>query len=290
MQSKQWGAQINFQIVATTSAIGIGLEGNSNVQERIAGMWKIEGKALMSTQRVLSELTAIGASNAPWLVEKLDWFKQNLASLKVELTKLSLPVSLKRVESIEVLCSIEGDPETFARLLNARISDLRDRIEDEIETRYICAISPNSTTFLKRERSILNSQVEAAFPDAIFDLHEAADCIGFSRYTAAVFHLMRAMESAITKVGLKLNATVIGSNGKNLPWGILISNIGAKISAMEAGNEKEGWQSTHAMLYSVKEAWRNDTMHPKQTYTEEEAVEVFDAVKSFMRRLAGQVT
>jgi hypothetical protein len=97
------------------------------------------------------------------------------------------------------------------------------------------------------------------------------------------------MESAISKAGERLNATVKGANDKSLSWGVLISNLGTKISAMESGKEKDDWQATHAMLYAVKEAWRNDTMHPKQTYTEDEAVEIFDAVKSFIRRLASLV-
>ena len=39
----------------------------------------------------------------------------------------------------------------------------------------------------------------------------------------------------------------------------------------------------------MKLAWRNEVMHPKQTYTEEEALEVFAASKAFMRELASVV-
>ena len=55
---------------------------------------------------------------------------------------------------------------------------------------------------------------------------------------------------------------------------------------MEKGDARDNWSQVHANLYHVKQAWRNDTMHPKATYTEEEAREVFDAMKAFMRHLA----
>jgi hypothetical protein len=38
-------------------------------------------------------------------------------------------------------------------------------------------------------------------------------------------------------------------------------------------------------LRHVKNAWRNPTMHPKRTYTEEEARDILNCVRSFMREL-----
>ena len=38
-------------------------------------------------------------------------------------------------------------------------------------------------------------------------------------------------------------------------------------------------------LYAVKVAWRNEVMHPKQTYTSEEADAVFRNVRIFIREL-----
>jgi hypothetical protein len=39
-------------------------------------------------------------------------------------------------------------------------------------------------------------------------------------------------------------------------------------------------------LYNVKIAWRNEVMHPKQTYTPDEGKMVFIAVRGFMSDLA----
>jgi hypothetical protein len=40
-------------------------------------------------------------------------------------------------------------------------------------------------------------------------------------------------------------------------------------------------------LYIVKVAWRNEVMHPKQTYTFEEAKSIFGNVRTFIADLAG---
>jgi uncharacterized protein YwgA len=78
----------------------------------------------------------------------------------------------------------------------------------------------------------------------------------------------------------------VETRGARQDWGILLSEINKKIESMPKGAEKNNWSQVHANLYHVKQAWRNETMHPKATYTEEEAREVFDAMKAFSRHLA----
>jgi hypothetical protein len=92
---------------------------------------------------------------------------------------------------------------------------------------------------------------------------------------------MRAMEAAVQRLSAEL-----GIRNINREWGKLLSDIGGKIENMPKGEKRDDWSQVHANLYHVKQAWRNDTMHPKATYTEEEAREVFEAMKAFMRKLA----
>lgn len=47
-----------------------------------------------------------------------------------------------------------------------------------------------------------------------------------------------------------------------------------------------GQRAAAGHLYSVKVAWRNEVMHPKQTYTLEQARGIFDSVRIFMVDLA----
>jgi hypothetical protein len=49
---------------------------------------------------------------------------------------------------------------------------------------------------------------------------------------------------------------------------------------------KSSLASAAAHLQSVRLAWRNEVMHPKQTYTRQEAFDIFNASKAFMVQLA----
>ena len=128
--------------------------------------------------------------------------------------------------------------------------------------------------------------VAASFPKAIPDLAEAAMCIVMSRPTASVFHLMRAMETSLVVAGDRLGATVIDRNNKELEWGKIISNIKAQIEKLPAGDMRDDWSAIIGVLYHVNKAWRNNTMHPRDTHTEEEAAQIFEAVKKFMKSLS----
>jgi len=119
------------------------------------------------------------------------------------------------------------------------------------------------------------------FPTCIEDYAEAFKCFSVGRNTATVFHLMRAMEAAVKEIGKHL-----GIANVEKAWGKILADIDVKIKAMPAGKNKKAWNEVRANLYHVKECWRNETMHPKQTYTEQEAKAIIEAVAVFMRKLA----
>ena len=58
---------------------------------------------------------------------------------------------------------------------------------------------------------------------------------------------------------------------------------------MPRGPEKDKWSEALTLLVHVKQAWRNPTMHPKRTYTQAEADDIFRATRSFMQNLADLV-
>jgi hypothetical protein len=118
-------------------------------------------------------------------------------------------------------------------------------------------------------------------PDVIEDLQEARRCLAFSLPTACVFHLMRAMEFSVSEISKKL-----GNEIKDERWGILLGQIHRKIQQLPKGKNKNDWSEIHALLFHVKQAWRNSTMHPKKTYTDDEAKRIYDAVISFMVHLS----
>jgi hypothetical protein len=135
------------------------------------------------------------------------------------------------------------------------------------------------------------ASVSKKFPKAIEDISEAAKCLAFQRCTASVFHLMRVMEIGVRTLGRKLKVSV---DVENETWYQIMEHVdGAirKLPAQTANNKRRKAElaAISANLNAVRIAQRNEVMHPKQTYTREEAHAVYRATKAFMDHLAGQV-
>lgn len=163
-------------------------------------------------------------------------------------------------------------------------TEVRSRLQDELgETRFYC-LSASCAGYYSPEEPLFGSIVEARLSRAADDISEAGKCFATGRYTASIFHIMRALEAALQEAG-----TLLGLRKVEIAWGPLLSAVHAKIEVMPKGQARDDWSEIQANLYHVKQAWRNDTMHPKATYTEEEAREVFDAMKAFMRQLASKL-
>jgi hypothetical protein len=131
--------------------------------------------------------------------------------------------------------------------------------------------------------------VFTAFNDAARDLDEASKCLALERNTAAVFHLMLAMERVLRRLAARMNATLVNKKGDWEKWSVLVSNMKAAIPAQPLP-EQDAWTEAHNLLWGVGKVWRNETMHPADAYTDAEAQEIYDAVRVFMTRLAPLVT
>ncbi|MFD1982727.1 hypothetical protein ACFSOZ_08565 [Mesorhizobium newzealandense] len=211
-----------------------------------------------------------------------------IGQLAPELERLDLRQSAKKLSYVDrsLTSAVAVPTDVYARFISQQIEDFRERLFDELEDRKIYCMSGKQSDYLTNAVHGFGPEVAAAFPNVEYDLEEAAKTLSFERGTATVFHLMRAMDLALTALGEKLSATVRDKDGKPLVWGKIIANCRGKIEGMPDDDAKDAWDSAMSLLFHVKEVWRNTTMHPMQKYTVEEATEVFEACRAFMRRLA----
>lgn len=167
------------------------------------------------------------------------------------------------------------------------VGDLNNRIRDELKRRTLLIISSKSRQFFDQNAApLFGDEVFNKFVDSADDIAEAGKCLALERSTAAVFHLMRAMEAAVKILGEKLEATVMDANGEFLPWGKIVANIKPKIDAMPRGPGQDAWLELHAMLHSVNRAFRTKTAHPVRKYSMDDAEKAFSAAKAFMQEMA----
>jgi hypothetical protein len=160
------------------------------------------------------------------------------------------------------------------------INELQDRINDEMEDHLFMHI-PADRAELYNDPELFGKDVNSKFPDIQFDLVEAGNCYAAGRGTAVVFHLMRVMETGVQAFGIKLGVAL--ADKKN--WQNILDEINKAIKALPKTSQTVEMSQVSANLYAVKLAWRNEVMHPKDTYTLEEADNLIRQVKIFMQQL-----
>lgn len=218
----------------------------------------------------------------------IDTVIETLAELRHECIKLKLTLAQATLDRFgESIGALAGKTvREIGTTLKPVISDLNLRIWDQLKTTLFLVVSTDHADFYKQTTPLFGADIESKFPNISEDISEAGKCLALSRYTATVFHLSRAMEIAVIKLGETMGVTVVDKDNSGLEWGKILSNLSIPIERMQRGEKKERWSSTFTLLTHTKIAWRNPTMHPKQTYTEEQALEIFSAARSFIRSLA----
>lgn len=205
------------------------------------------------------------------------------------LETVGLPLALKQLDALADLLDRDPFPVTDLHLLVRDFREFRRRVQDELELVSILWLPPERARYY--DRDIFGSTIAAAFPSASFDLEEGARCFAVGRFTACVFHLMRAQE--VTLGALSAHLRIV----KHSPtWEAYLSAMPSAIQAAYPnkdkahGDKRTYFSGLEGQLRSIKTAWRNPTMHQiAKTYTEEMAEELVVLVRGFMREAATEL-
>lgn len=168
------------------------------------------------------------------------------------------------------------------------VDDLRRRLLDQALAWHTFAISEADYEIYAPTSPIFGEAIVKKIPRIAEDIEESAKCLTLGRNTACVFHLMRVMEICVQKLGQKLKVKILP---KEESWNKIIDHVNGAIRTLPAKtkaqkHKKHEYGMCAANMDHVRIAWRNEVMHPKQTYTADEAAEVFAAVKSYVKNLA----
>ncbi|MCB2106457.1 MAG: hypothetical protein KDE14_02095, partial [Rhodobacteraceae bacterium] len=185
--------------------------------------------------------------------------------------------------------------ESLARILttqngkNQIVGDLhyvRRALLDQGGLTSLAMFSASERDLISPPAPLFGPEVEAKFPDMGEDISESGKCLGYGLPTATVFHLMRVMERGLQRFGNEIGVTL--ANEKN--WQNVLNEANKVIKALDHKLPRtKALAEAASHLYAVKVAWRNEVMHPKQTYTMEQAREIFDNCRAFIRDLAGLI-
>ncbi len=213
---------------------------------------------------------------------------EKTADIRARLKPMDLQLSLMFLDRMDFDLDDEGD-ETTARQFAHAVSDLSMRITDELKLTKVLQI-PRERAPHYLQKDAFGVAVSNRFSDAVTDLEEASTCFALGRYTACVFHLMRVLELGCQELAKKMGVAF----PVDLTWQTLLNNVRSALKALNSratrtAAEKELYKKgseAAAHLQNVKDAWRNDVMHPRASYTEEQALDVWNHSKPLMIKLA----
>ena len=76
-------------------------------------------------------------------------------------------------------------------------AEIQSCLRDELSLSTVFVISADKVRYFQTNDPLFGAEVDGKFPSAAFEIAEAGKCLALERSTAAVFHLMRALEVAI---------------------------------------------------------------------------------------------
>ncbi len=198
---------------------------------------------------------------------------------KAEICAQEFDLCAAAVERLEHTLATTSD----SKVIVADIDDLRRRLLDQAKSIFCITLTKHESQLYAPKGPHFGASVEAKFPQMSEDISEAGKCLGLGRSTAAVFHIMRVMELGVQTLGAELGVQLVTE--KN--WQNILDEVHKAIKPLNHKLQRtKDLSEAAAHLYSVKLAWRNEVMHPKQTYTPDEATAIFAACRSFVGQLA----
>ncbi len=186
-------------------------------------------------------------------------------------------------------------PVTYTAV-GASLADIESRFADHLIDIKLFVLDQNEASLFQPADDLLNfaggpvQGFSGAFPNAAFEIEEAAKCIALGRYTASVFHCMRTLEHGIKALAKRLEIPdPTKPSEKN--WGIILGLIKDEIdakwpkNARLAGSTGARLEALYATLDAVKNPLRNATMHVEAVYAPHEALHIARCTGVFMMEL-----
>ena len=184
----------------------------------------------------------------------------------------------------------------------------REFLITELQKRRFLFIAPERAAYLDQD-ALFGKGVFDAFPSARPDIREGGNCLAADCGTAAVFHLMRAVEWGLralcVDLGFRRLRTKNRKTGKvtYMPlgwtdWETILNQLKAKVTERvgktKRGPKKQLYQEFYYPalqdIEGIKDAWRNHVMHTRREYTPKGAGDVFDYVRRLLVNLSSRVS
>lgn len=217
------------------------------------------------------------------LVKSLPDYRETCVDANLRISAMALDDLISQVKD-------RTPPSLTFETLRAALNELSNTLHRELKCITVLCLNPKRSEFYKAT-NLFGGEVARNFPSTTFDIEEAGNCLATERSTAAVFHLIRVIEVGLQALGKTLNVPHLDPR-LNPTWEAILGKCDAELKKTRKDRSPD-WQAdpdffseATARLRSVKDAWRNPTMHIQKKYMPDEAQDIYNAVRTFMRHLA----
>lgn len=207
-------------------------------------------------------------------------------------------------QEIYALCS-ELDLPTSKELFHKGASDLPQTgrefavyaaaLDSEMKSKMFVFLPHHRRKYFIPSKFIPNT-IEEPFPLARNELVEAGKCFAFDRYTASVFHCMRAIEIGLRAMAVHLAIDEFKYPLEQADWEGIIRKIESKILGMKdlprtaEKDDSQNFNSSAAMEFRYfKDGWRVRVAHTRETYDETSAIRVLEHAVTFIEILSSRL-
>lgn len=205
---------------------------------------------------------------------------------------VALEASRPTIASLDRLLALLDDERWSLLRMGEGVSELRDRLFDDLGNELLLSLNRHERVMYEAHTP-WGDELALRFPSLQDEVREASKCLALGRYTAAAFHSLRCLEGGIVAMSRCLGIPdPIRGHERN--WSSMLGKIDKErksrwsASALLSGDGHH-FDELYGALAGMQNPWRNATMHLEQTFNEEQAVQVFNVVGAFMRRVADRM-
>jgi hypothetical protein len=145
--------------------------------------------------------------------------------------------------------------------------------------------------------NLFGQKVSMHFPSAAPDIKDAGNCLSVGCSTAAVFHLMRTVEHGLRALAFDRRVKLIKGPIELATWEEIIKKIELAEQAIQGYPKTLAREAQYEFYHGAmmefrrfKNKFRNQVMHTRDEYDQDEARSAFTHVKAFMQILAGKIS
>lgn len=199
--------------------------------------------------------------------------------------------------SSALLGAAAGDLPRTSREMNWLLLSVRAEVNGKLFL-YV----PNERSGFYEKDDILSEKATKAFPTAHIELREAGNCYAAERYTACVFHAMRAAEIGLRALAVDLEVEFPDKPLELAEWQNIIQKSESQIEAIvnkrardkdqakERDENRKFYSSAASQFRYFKDGWRIRVAHARETYTGSQALSVLSHAREFFEELSERLS